>query len=216
VAFSRTGPWTDVHALGLVLTELITDQPPFSDPDPEAHFFEQVMSSRRPTPASKGLDVGAFEPILAKALALSPRDRWRTAAELMAALEEIGVASSASAVAVEVVGEPGGQPRRARVSRPAVLALGAAAVGVALAGAAWTRSTRHAPPAPVRPVAALNLAVPRPSPSQSAAGPTPPSTIEPPVPAVARTPARSSGKKRPRVTAPPQIGDGRELFNDTK
>ena len=31
VAFSRTGPWTDVHGLGLILTELLTDEAPFSD-----------------------------------------------------------------------------------------------------------------------------------------------------------------------------------------
>ena len=29
VTFSRTGPWTDVHALGLVLSELLTDEAPF-------------------------------------------------------------------------------------------------------------------------------------------------------------------------------------------
>jgi tRNA A-37 threonylcarbamoyl transferase component Bud32 len=77
VAFSRTGPWTDVHALGLMLTEVMTDEPPFSDPDPEAHMFEQVMARNRPTPMSKGRDVGLFEPIIGKALALAPRDRWK-------------------------------------------------------------------------------------------------------------------------------------------
>ena len=30
ITYSRTGPWTDVHALGLLLTELLTDEPPFS------------------------------------------------------------------------------------------------------------------------------------------------------------------------------------------
>ena len=211
VAFSRTGPWTDVHALGLVLTELITDQPPFSDPDPEAHFFEQVMSSRRPTPASKGRDVGAFEAVLAKALALSPRDRWRNAGELMAALEDV----ASSVAAVEVVGEPRREvSRRARVSRPAALALGAAAVGAALIGAAWTRSPRPAAPAPQRPVAALDLALPRPSPSELADAPTPPSTVEPP--AAALTLPRPNGRKRTRVTPPPKVTDGRDLFNDTK
>ena len=31
VQYSRTGPWTDVHALGLILTELLTDEPPYAD-----------------------------------------------------------------------------------------------------------------------------------------------------------------------------------------
>src|SRR5262249_54294633 len=87
VAFSRTGPWTDVHALGLVLSELLTDEAPFRD-DGEAHIFEQVMSPQRPTPAGKGRGVGAFEPVIAKALALPPRDRGKSAGELLAALDD--------------------------------------------------------------------------------------------------------------------------------
>src|SRR5262245_61917208 len=42
VNFSRTGPWTDVHALGLILSELMTDETPFSQSDPDMHVFEQV------------------------------------------------------------------------------------------------------------------------------------------------------------------------------
>ena len=107
VSFSRTGPWTDVHALGLILTELMTDAPPFSDPDPEAHLFEQVMAPRRPTPASKGRNVGPFEPIVAKALALSPRDRWKNAGELLEALEAALAGRN---------GRPRGDPGRGRAA----------------------------------------------------------------------------------------------------
>ena len=119
VAFSRTGPWTDVHALGLILAEVMTDEPPFSDPDPEAHLFEQVMSRRRPTPASKGRDVGLFEPVIAKALSLSPRDRWKNAGELLAALEEAAAGRAASpATAIERGRRPRGRdPPRAGGSR---------------------------------------------------------------------------------------------------
>jgi serine/threonine protein kinase len=217
VAFSRTGPWTDVHALGLVLTELITDEPPFSDPDPEAHFFEQVMSSRRPTPASKGRDVGAFEPILAKALALSPRDRWRNAAELMAALEEVADASSAGGGAIEVVRGPSRQARRAGVSRSAALALGAAALGIVIVGTAWTRSARPAPQAQERGGADPDATASPPSDLKPTVATTPLPTSEPsPVPAVVATSPRSRGKKRTRATLPAKIGDGRDIFNDTK
>src|SRR4051812_12494003 len=86
VAFSRSGAWTDVHALGLLLTELMTGEPAFASSDPDVYVFERVMSPERPTPASRGFDVGAFEPVIAKALALAPRDRWRNAGELLAAL----------------------------------------------------------------------------------------------------------------------------------
>src|SRR5215510_4295830 len=30
ITYARTGPWTDVHALGLLLTELLTDELPFA------------------------------------------------------------------------------------------------------------------------------------------------------------------------------------------
>jgi len=85
VTFSRTGPWTDVHALGLILSEVMTGQAPFADRDASVH--EQVMSARRPTPASRGCDVGPLEAVIAKAVALSPGDRWNNAGELLAALE---------------------------------------------------------------------------------------------------------------------------------
>jgi len=85
VAFGRTGPWTDVHALGLLLSEALTDQPPF--PADDMQIFEQIVATQRPTPASKGKDVGAWEPVLAKALALQPTQRWKDANELLAALD---------------------------------------------------------------------------------------------------------------------------------
>ncbi|HSY41980.1 MAG TPA: hypothetical protein VLA79_20740, partial [Polyangia bacterium] len=53
----------------------------------DAQLFEEVMASKRPTPGTKGIDVGDWEPVLQKALALSPGDRWKTASELLAALE---------------------------------------------------------------------------------------------------------------------------------
>ena len=85
VTFSRTGPWTDVHALGLLLTELLTDEPPFAAGADE-QLFEQVMSAERPTPRRRGIDAGRLEPVVAKALALSPGQRWKDAGELLDAL----------------------------------------------------------------------------------------------------------------------------------
>ncbi|HMC94796.1 MAG TPA: hypothetical protein VKO16_08510, partial [Polyangia bacterium] len=158
VAFSRTGPWTDVHALGLILTEVMTDEPPFSDADPEAHLFEQVMASRRPTPASKGKDVGPFEPIIAKALALSPRDRWRNASDLLAALEEakagramlspnVSTASSPHPAPLVETTRPGPRPR-VGIWQAARLAVALGALAIVLAGAAWIVSTRRQTVAP--------------------------------------------------------------------
>jgi serine/threonine-protein kinase len=85
ITYSRTGPWTDVHALGLLFSELLTGVPPFTA-DADEQLFEQVMSAERPTPARRGIDAGRLEPIVAKALALSPGQRWNDAGELLDAL----------------------------------------------------------------------------------------------------------------------------------
>ena len=54
----RTGPWTDVYALGLLLTELLTDQPPVPAADPTERY-RAVFDPVRPTPARVGVNVGA-------------------------------------------------------------------------------------------------------------------------------------------------------------
>ncbi len=74
---TRTGPWTDVHALGLLLTELLVDAAPY--PADKMELQIQTMAARRPTPATFGVDVGAWEPVLAKALALRPAERYANA-----------------------------------------------------------------------------------------------------------------------------------------
>jgi serine/threonine protein kinase len=83
---ARTGPWTDVHAMGLILSELLTDQPPL-----EGANFPQLLASamnpQRPSPARRKVDVGAWEPVLRKALSIRPDDRFRDAGELLTALE---------------------------------------------------------------------------------------------------------------------------------
>jgi serine/threonine protein kinase len=97
IAFGRTGPWTDVHALGLILTELLTDQPPYLATDMQ--LFEQIIASTRPTPRLRGIDVGGWEPVLKRAVALSPSERWRGAADLLAALDaNLGKAEKAGVV----------------------------------------------------------------------------------------------------------------------
>jgi serine/threonine-protein kinase len=210
VAFSRTGPWTDVHALGLILTELMTDEAPFSDPDPEAHLFEQVMARRRPTPASKGRDVGPFEPILAKALALSPRDRHRGAGELLAALEE-AVAGHTQTVT---------DPLLARPARPRAL-IGALVVAVAAMIAVaigWNVRARKAVPA-LPPTVSTATTETAPAARAAPARGIPPAIVPAPPARPTGTPPPSRRKHAPRAPVAPaavSAGDGRDLFDDTK
>jgi TolB-like protein len=85
VARARTGPWTDVHALGLLVTEALTGRPPYAHGGGD--LFSAVLSSLRPTPALYGVDASAWEAVLARAMAQRPADRHQSADELLEALE---------------------------------------------------------------------------------------------------------------------------------
>jgi len=128
---ARTGPWSDVHALGLILTEVLTDRPVYPGKTLNALMVE-ALSRTRPSPAKFGVDVGAWEPVLARAVALRPDDRYPNAGDLLDALE---------AALPE-----GTRPSLVRAT-PAP-ALPAAAVGAALAMTADAPPLAHAATAP--------------------------------------------------------------------
>jgi serine/threonine protein kinase len=99
ISHGRSGPWTDVHAVGLILTELLTDRPPIAGEEP-ALLFQQIVDRVRPTPAKFGAAVGAWEAVIARALAVLPAERYRNAGELLQALDEtVGQALAARATA---------------------------------------------------------------------------------------------------------------------
>jgi serine/threonine protein kinase len=81
----RTGTWTDVHAIGLIIYQLLTGYLPYpnSARDPE----HGACALRRPTPGLVGVDVGAWEHVLSRAVAINPGDRYTNAGELLDALE---------------------------------------------------------------------------------------------------------------------------------
>jgi serine/threonine protein kinase len=83
---ARTGPWTDVHALGLLLTEVLTDRPAYAATD-LVQLYGEALSPTRPTPGRLGVDVGPWEDLIDRALALRPDDRFANAGEFLAALD---------------------------------------------------------------------------------------------------------------------------------
>lgn len=83
---ARTGPWTDIHAMALVLTEMLTDQAPYLGTT-LAEVTLAAPRPERPSPRRHGVDVGPWEPVLARALALRPSDRFASMREFLAALE---------------------------------------------------------------------------------------------------------------------------------
>jgi serine/threonine protein kinase len=242
IMFSRTGPWTDVHALGLILSELMTGSPPFADPDPEAHTFEQIMSPRRPTPASKGRDAGAFEPVIAKALALIPRERWKNAGDLWEALEKAplnvpvtGSAPEPANPSVPAAGQVSGRgpALRRRTGLVAAVALGGFA---SIVGLGWRQKTRTQAGYASRPMSAAPAlteaplqpnvlpGLPLPPAAANTAAPAANATLTDPLASLATAAtsgpkakkAPSRRKNRP-VDPPPKPPDrGTDLFDDTK
>lgn len=87
VSQTRTGPWTDVHALALIITQLLVGKHPYGNPSDRNGLMAAAFSFTRPTPHSMGVDVGVWEPVLARALAHNAGERYRSAGEFLAALE---------------------------------------------------------------------------------------------------------------------------------
>jgi serine/threonine protein kinase len=107
----RSGPWTDVHAMGIVLFELLTDLPAFEGDDMNV-LFQQIMGRTRPTPATRGVHVGVWEAVLSRAVALCPADRYADARALLHALESVvKEASSAYVTIPDSVRAAAGLPR---------------------------------------------------------------------------------------------------------
>jgi formylglycine-generating enzyme required for sulfatase activity/serine/threonine protein kinase len=89
--FSRThgatGPWTDVFALALIFTELMTNEAPLRGDDLTQLAFCSMDPKRRPTPRAYGYEISdALEAALRRALAVAPDERFRSTGEFWDAL----------------------------------------------------------------------------------------------------------------------------------
>jgi serine/threonine-protein kinase len=138
--FGETGCSTDVHALGLILTELVTGRRPLEG-DEFGELLLAATSEKRPTPRERGASVGdAFESVCAKALSLDPKERYPNAKALLGALDAALVADERVQPAVQqrmLLPESPDDPEEVDVSRlasgttatspPAVAAIAVAA-----------------------------------------------------------------------------------------
>ncbi len=85
--YGQTGPWTDVYALALTLTEVVTQKPAIDGP-PAAMLAQSMDAAKRPTPNRLGLDLPpAIDAIFAKALAVDPKDRYQSIEQFWGDLE---------------------------------------------------------------------------------------------------------------------------------
>lgn len=85
--FGATGPWTDVFALALVLIELVTGKRALEGEDAAELFVSSADVQHRPTLRARGAEVSdPVEDVIKVALAVDPRERYRTMGELWDAL----------------------------------------------------------------------------------------------------------------------------------
>jgi serine/threonine protein kinase len=129
--YGPTGPWTDVYALALVFVELVSGRQPLQG-DAIADLAQRSCdASERPTPRTLGVAVGGeLERVLARALAVRPRDRFAEAGDFWRALK-----GASTMPAIERSGSlpiPLVRPRKGPARRLGVSVVTLATVGTAL------------------------------------------------------------------------------------
>lgn len=96
-------PAADTYAAGLLLWEALAARSPFDDVEHSAELVGRVLTgvSQRPSTHRDAIPT-VLDMIVARALEVSPRERFSTAAEMAEALEATGLLASRSAVATYV------------------------------------------------------------------------------------------------------------------
>jgi serine/threonine-protein kinase len=77
---------SDLYSLGCVLYEMLSGEPPFSGVNPQVILARKLTEPVPKVSALRETVPAAVEGALARALAKAPADRYRTAAEFVAAL----------------------------------------------------------------------------------------------------------------------------------
>jgi TolB-like protein/tetratricopeptide (TPR) repeat protein/tRNA A-37 threonylcarbamoyl transferase component Bud32 len=79
----------DIFALGCVLYEMVSGEPPFTGPTPQAIVMRSMTETPRPLAATREGLSPALDAVVGRALAKSPADRWQTAQQFADALGRV-------------------------------------------------------------------------------------------------------------------------------
>ncbi|HXY70399.1 MAG TPA: protein kinase [Gemmatimonadales bacterium] len=139
---------SDVYALGCVLYEMLTGEPPFTGPTAQAIIARVMTEEPRSVTLQRRTVPPHVEAAVLTALEKLPADRFATAREFGAALAGEGGALPASRITAAAIARTGAGPWRLRFQVASAVALGALAVAAwgwlggrpgAQAGSEWQR-----------------------------------------------------------------------------
>ncbi len=140
---------TDIYALGCVLYEMLTGEPPFTGPTAQAIITRSITEEPRPISRTRAVIPPAVDSAVLKALAKSAADRWNSASDFADALASADRSGFIGAAA------PGNGSRSLFSRWKLVAAAAALAVVVGIAGARLLGSNAAPAAGEVRSVAVL-------------------------------------------------------------
>ena len=224
-------PRTDLYSLGVILYQMVTGRPPFTDTDAVVVMARHIKSvPKRPNEAVPEAAIPReLEDVIMRSLAKTPEERQASAdvfaGELLAALEAQGALSSGVRASITNVAgirvpdslrpppvslPPPPVTRRSGPSLPVLAILGALVVAIAAAGVYYGLSHRKRP----TPVAETVPEAPKPAPTPTptateiaSAAPEPSKPSATPSASVSATPSATVSQatkhpKRPKPAAP--------------